>query len=136
MTTNVDWPAAPTLILTNRKPFALARPAILNSSTFQPALAKPPPLYSHGFGTVFNFKIRSGRVGSFIAWQFCMTGVCETSTSLTSEEIAYVRRLQNPYAGLNFVSDDDLAVTPTEPEESSEPPANQTHESRYNPQSR
>ena len=47
----------------------LARPAILNSSTFQLVLAKPPLSFLLGFGIVFNFKIQSGRAASFIVCQ-------------------------------------------------------------------
>jgi hypothetical protein len=45
----------------------LAQRSVLNSSTSPLVLAKPPPSCSHGFGIVFNSKIRSGRAASFIA---------------------------------------------------------------------
>ncbi len=44
-----------------------ARNAILDSSTFQMVLAKPPSSRSLGFGIVFNFKIQRGHVVLFTA---------------------------------------------------------------------
>ena len=61
--------------------------------------------------------------------------VPEPITSLSAEERAYVRLLQNPYALLNFAELKTDPECPVNPDQSDSPPNNQIHEPRYDPQS-